>query len=58
MTIRCVKCHRKLTRPGREGMGPTCAKNALGPLPREQRRIESQPVRRDDRTVDMFGVSA
>lgn len=38
MTIRCVKCHRKLTRPPVNGMGPVCAKGAK-PIPAHDRDL-------------------
>ncbi len=32
--IRCTRCHRKLTNPPRNGMGPSCARAMFGPEPK------------------------
>lgn len=51
MTLRCIRCHRKLTREGIEGLGPTCAKQVLGRKPKREKR---ERVRRDELTREMF----
>ena len=49
----CIRCGRTLKAPTPTGMGPVCARAVLGVKPRRE-RSEGVPVKRDDRTRDMF----
>lgn len=55
MRLRCVRCHKPLTRPaaqaGSYAWGPKCARMA-GLVKRRHKAAE--PVQRDDRTRDLF----
>ena len=56
MTLRCIKCHRKLTREPIHGMGPVCARALYGTKPR---RIAREDRRSDDeRQRELWGAAA
>ena len=48
---RCTRCNRQLKAPTETGMGPKCALAVLG---RKERRQAREPVKRDERTADLF----
>lgn len=55
---RCTRCGRTLKAPTASGMGPTCERYVLGSKPKRP-PVVSQPVKRDERTADLFeGVVA
>ena len=54
----CIRCGRRLKAPTETGMGPKCALYVLGSKPKRP-PVVSQPVKRDERTADLFaGVAA
>lgn len=48
---RCARCNRQLKEPSPSGLGPRCALYVLG---RKEKRQAREPVKRDERTADMF----
>lgn len=57
----CARCHRKLTAPiMHKGMpfGPVCASRFGYTKPHGRKRKASEPVKRDEGTVDMFAEGA
>lgn len=52
MTLRCIRCHRKLTRDPIEGMGPTCARAMLGSKPKRIKREDKRS--NDERQRELF----
>ena len=55
MTPRCAKCNRAMKKPSPSGYGPVCARAMFGAKPERQKR---EPVKRDERTADLFEVAA
>lgn len=53
--MRCIRCHRKLTREPIDGMGPTCARQVLGRKPKREKR---ERVKRDELTGELFAEVA
>jgi len=53
--MKCAHCHRKLKRPSETGYGPVCLRALFGAKPK---RIKAEPVKRDERTRDLFEVAA
>lgn len=57
--MKCDRCHRTLKRePVRIGdlaLGEKCARALFGAKPK---RVKSEPVKRDERTPDLFEAAA
>jgi len=53
---RCNRCGRALKFPRPSGYGETCERYVLGSKPKRAAAVEHRPVKRDDRTPDMFEV--
>lgn len=51
---RCTRCNRRLKAPSESGMGDKCRMYVLGTKPRRVQILDRRPVKRDDRTPDLF----
>lgn len=50
---RCTRCGRRLKAPTPSGLGPVCQLAVLGRADKPK-RTEKTPVKRDERTGDLF----